>query len=176
MKRGRRFVLGTALLLLSAGGLALLVSRTSEPSAGPPGISDGPVLAASEDALGVPPERGASAPTASYVGRERCAECHLDQVKRHERSHHFWAMAEPTEERVVADFSQQPHVEPNEPPATVRKEGEQFFVKTEGASGKPREYKVRWTFGFEPLQQYLVEFDRPATMLNVCLGETRIVR
>ena len=42
-----------------------------------------------------------------------------------------------------------------------------FAVRTDGPDGKPGEFPVRFTFGVEPLQQYLVEFPRGRLQ---CLG------
>ncbi|MGR3344671.1 MAG: hypothetical protein ACU0DI_15885 [Paracoccaceae bacterium] len=36
--------------------------------------------------------------------------------------------------------------------------GGAFVVRTPGPDGKTRNYKVAYTFGIKPLQQYLVEF------------------
>ena len=38
-----------------------------------------------------------------------------------------------------------------------RREG-RYFVRTDGADGKLADFEIRYTFGVEPLQQYLVEF------------------
>jgi len=35
-----------------------------------------------------------------------------------------------------------------------------FFVRTEGPDGKLHDYEVKYTFGVDPLQQYLIEFPR----------------
>jgi len=35
---------------------------------------------------------------------------------------------------------------------------ETFMVRTEGTNGKSQDYPVKYTFGVEPLQQYLIEF------------------
>ncbi len=39
----------------------------------------------------------------------------------------------------------------------VRRDGK-FFVETDGADGKPATFEIKYTFGVDPLQQYLVEF------------------
>jgi len=36
--------------------------------------------------------------------------------------------------------------------------GDKFMVRTEGPNGKLRNYEIKYTFGVDPLQQYLVEF------------------
>ena len=38
-----------------------------------------------------------------------------------------------------------------------RKDGK-FFVETDGPDGKLTEYEIKYTFGLDPLQQYLIEF------------------
>ena len=42
--------------------------------------------------------------------------------------------------------------------------GEKFMVQTEGPDGQLHDYAIKYVFGVRPLQQYLVEFDRPADM------------
>ncbi len=37
-------------------------------------------------------------------------------------------------------------------------DGDEFVVETTGPDGRPERYVVRWVFGVEPLEQYLVEF------------------
>jgi predicted CXXCH cytochrome family protein len=37
-------------------------------------------------------------------------------------------------------------------------EGEKFFVETDGADGKLAKFEIKYTFGVDPLQQYLIEF------------------
>jgi Flp pilus assembly protein TadD len=41
--------------------------------------------------------------------------------------------------------------------STFFRRGGKFFVSTDGADGKLAEFEVKYTFGVEPLQQYLVE-------------------
>jgi predicted CXXCH cytochrome family protein len=36
--------------------------------------------------------------------------------------------------------------------------GESFYVNTEGPDGEPADFEITYTFGVEPLQQYLIEF------------------
>ena len=36
--------------------------------------------------------------------------------------------------------------------------GSRFLVNTEGPDGKMTDYEIKYTFGVEPLQQYLIEF------------------
>lgn len=38
------------------------------------------------------------------------------------------------------------------------KKGSKFFINTEGSDGKNYDFEVKYIFGYEPLQQYLVQF------------------
>ena len=40
------------------------------------------------------------------------------------------------------------------------KRDSRFWINTDGPDGKPADYEVKYTFGVEPLQQYLLELDR----------------
>ncbi|HQR39013.1 MAG TPA: tetratricopeptide repeat protein, partial [Blastocatellia bacterium] len=47
--------------------------------------------------------------------------------------------------------------------------GDEFFVTTDGPDGQLHEYKIAYTFGIHPLQQYLIEFPGGKFQaLNVC--------
>ena len=39
------------------------------------------------------------------------------------------------------------------------KKVDQYWVNIKGPDGKFNDYQIKYTFGFEPLQQYMVEFD-----------------
>jgi len=38
------------------------------------------------------------------------------------------------------------------------RKGNDYFVNTQGKDGKYHDYKIEYTFGFTPLQQYIVKF------------------
>ncbi len=186
--------------------------------------------------------------TATYVGRQKCAECHQKEIEDWEDSDHDRAMDLATPEFVLGDFDNQEYLEfalddlgklseedlrtvaeavtpaqwalvlPSTAaelrervlaslsearrdaiariqgnPSPVRpsdvtwarqdacdairrleregkvaidfgirsrmfREGEKFFVTTDGPSGELETYEVKYVFGYRPLQQYLVEF------------------
>ena len=102
------------------------------------------------------PEAAAVA-VASYVGGAACAECHLDETAQWRGSHHDLAMEEATEQSVLGDFDD---VEVTYAGVTSRffRQGDAFVVRTDGPDGTLTDYEVAYTFGVEPLQQYLVEF------------------
>lgn len=45
-----------------------------------------------------------------------------------------------------------------------------FFVRTDGPDGTLREYRIAYTFGIDPLQQYLVEFPGETAGARYLLG------
>ncbi len=98
-------------------------------------------------------------PRASYVGRSTCAECHEEQTHGWHGSDHDRAMEPATAETVLGNFDDASLTHHG---STTRffREGANFMVETEGASGDLEKFKVTHTFGFRPLQQYLIELDR----------------
>ncbi len=99
----------------------------------------------------------ARAADASYVGSTACANCHSAQWKAWRSSHHAAAMAVPTPETVLGDFHDV-SIESRGSKGRFSRDGERFIVETEGRDGKTARFEVAWTFGVEPLQQYLVAF------------------
>jgi tetratricopeptide (TPR) repeat protein len=103
-----------------------------------------------------------SVPAASppeYVGAERCAACHAQETQRWRGSHHDMAMAEATGQTVLGDFSGAEFTAHGVTSRFYRKD-DRFFVRTDGPDGKLHDYAIRYTFGWYPLQQYLVEFPK----------------
>ncbi len=93
----------------------------------------------------------------SFVGRDRCAPCHEAATRAWTGSDHDLAMAEATEETVLGDFDE---VELEFHGITSRffRRNGGFFVRTEGPGGEIGDFEIAYTFGHDPLQQYLVPF------------------
>jgi len=101
----------------------------------------------------------ASAPAAQpaqLVDESTCAGCHQTQLKDWQGSHHQQAMKPATEGNVLGDFEGVTFKGETETSRFFRKDGE-YWVNTPGADGKPADFKVAYTFGFDPLQQYLLD-------------------
>ncbi|MEE2886087.1 MAG: tetratricopeptide repeat protein [Planctomycetota bacterium] len=90
-----------------------------------------------------------------FVGRQTCAQCHAAQAKSYRNSQHDAAMQEPSEATVLGDFSSP--FEADGVRWEFSKQPAGYFVETVGRDGEKHEYRVKYTFGIEPLQQYLVE-------------------
>lgn len=65
-------------------------------------------------------------------------------------------MQTPTPASVLGDFQDARFVE-NGVETSFHRKGDAYVVRTPGPDGKPSEYEVKYTFGFDPLQQYLLE-------------------
>ncbi len=94
----------------------------------------------------------------TYVGRETCAACHQQQIDQWKGSHHDLAMDLATPETVLGDFQDQQLTYLGHTSRMFRRDGH-YFVNTEGPDGQPHDFEVKYVFGVDPLQQYLVEFD-----------------
>ncbi len=102
------------------------------------------------------PERDPSAGF-EFVGAESCRSCHEDAYTDWESSHHHAAMLPATEETVVGDFDDVEFEHFGHRSRFFRRDGE-FWVNTEDGEGERRDFKIEYTFGIEPLQQYLIAF------------------
>ncbi len=103
------------------------------------------------------PPGGAGATDADYVGRARCAACHAEQNARWAGSHHDLAMQEASAATVLGDFDDARFDWLGVTSRFYRQDG-RFMVRTEGPDGQLQDYPVKYTFGVDPLQQYLIEF------------------
>jgi tetratricopeptide (TPR) repeat protein len=109
-----------------------------------------------------PPETAAApAPEpgpARYVGTSACISCHEEQHENWLGSHHDLAMQRASAETVLGDFG---GVQAKYYEETVRflRDGEGYVVEALGVDGERARFPVLYTFGVEPLQQYLVEVE-----------------
>jgi tetratricopeptide (TPR) repeat protein len=100
---------------------------------------------------------GEDSAATGYVGRSACAGCHQTQAEQWRGSHHDLAMQPADESTVLGDFDDA-RVSHFGVTSRFYKINGKFMVKTEGPDGELHDYELSYTFGVEPLQQYLVEF------------------
>lgn len=93
-----------------------------------------------------------------FVGSISCKECHEKECNSWEGSHHDQAMKIADSTTILADFNNATFVHKNVKSTFFKKEGD-FYVNTEGADGNYYDYKIIYTFGFTPLQQYIVKLE-----------------
>ena len=98
-----------------------------------------------------------TASSATYVGEQRCAECHAEQAKSWRTSHHAQAMQVANNSTVLGNFNDAHFSKDGVTSSFFKKDGK-FYVRTDGADGKPQDFDLPYTFGVFPLQQYLVPF------------------
>jgi predicted CXXCH cytochrome family protein len=94
---------------------------------------------------------------ATFVSSETCAGCHRAQAELWRTSQHKHAMDHAIDKTVLGDFSGATFDYYGVKSRFFRKHGK-FFVETDGPDGKLAVFEVKYTFGIDPLQQYLVEF------------------
>jgi len=93
---------------------------------------------------------------AKMVDEQQCRGCHSEQMKDWQGSHHQLAMQEANAETMLGDFNNVTFKAQNETTRFSRKD-DGFWVNTPGIDGKNADFKVAYTFGIAPLQQYLIE-------------------
>ena len=105
----------------------------------------------------------------AFVGSEKCKKCHETAYNKWNGSHHDLAMDVANDTTVLGDFNDVSYTDPynNVTSRFYRKVGK-YFVQTEGPDGQPGDFEITHTFGFYPLQQYLVPFpDGRLQCLNI---------
>jgi tetratricopeptide (TPR) repeat protein len=100
---------------------------------------------------------GISGAEAAFVGSETCAGCHQGEAKLWRGSQHQLAMAHATDKSVLGDFSDTTFDYFDVKSRFFRKDGK-YLVETDGPDGELAAFEVKYTFGVDPLQQYLIEF------------------
>ncbi len=102
---------------------------------------------------------GSGAEGVAYVDEAGCRRCHAEQAAGWRPSQHARAMQPASDETVLGDFGGVVHEQDGETFRFFRRDGS-FFVNAAGANGARRDHRVLYTFGVEPLQQYLVPGER----------------
>lgn len=93
----------------------------------------------------------------TFVGSGACASCHAAETASWQGSHHRHAMQDATEQTVLGNFRDARFTYNGVVSSFFRRDGG-FWVRTDGADGTVADFRIRYTFGLFPLQQYLVEF------------------
>ena len=100
---------------------------------------------------------GFTVPPPTFVGSETCAQCHPAEAKLWRDSQHKLAMAHATDASVLGDFNDA-SFDYYGVHSRFFRQGGKFFVETDGPDGRLATFEVKYTFGVDPLQQYLIEF------------------
>jgi Tfp pilus assembly protein PilF len=96
-------------------------------------------------------------PAATFVGSKKCMDCHKAEYDRWQNSLHDRAMEVADDATVLGDFNEAV-IEFHGVTSRFYRKVDKFFVQTQGPDGKMGEFEITHTFGWYPLQQYLVPF------------------
>jgi predicted CXXCH cytochrome family protein len=94
---------------------------------------------------------------AEFVGSTACTGCHDGEYRDWIGSHHQLAMQEATAETVLGDFDDAVFDYFGATTTFFTRE-DGYYVRTADGDGQERDFRIAYTFGVEPLQQYLIEF------------------
>ncbi len=96
-------------------------------------------------------------PPAQFVGGAACSGCHRAEAALWRTSHHAKAMQPATPATVLGAFDGA-ELAQNGIATSFSRSGDDYMVRTQGADGKSQDFKIAYTFGVYPLQQYLIPF------------------
>ena len=92
-----------------------------------------------------------------FMGDLSCKSCHEQEYNEWYGSHHDLAMQKADSTSVLGDFHNTEFTSNGVVTRFFTQEGK-YMVNTEGPDGNYSDFNIKYTFGVEPLQQYLVEF------------------
>ena len=100
-----------------------------------------------------PPEK------AFFVGGAACADCHGPISQAWQTSHHAASMQPADQNTVLGDFQDVIFTQGDQA-SHFSHSNQKFMVQTDGSDGRLHDYEIAYTFGIEPLQQYLIPFPK----------------
>ena len=136
-----------ALIVITAAGAWWMLRPAAPPPAAPPSAA----------APAGRPSPSVPVVTATFVGSEACAGCHDKAYAAWKDSHHARAMQHATADTVLGNFAHASFRYAGVESTFFQRDGK-YFVHTDGADGKLKDFEIKYTFGVDPLQQYLIEF------------------
>lgn len=107
-----------------------------------------------------------------YAKPESCQGCHAEQAGQWQHSDHAWALREATAGNVLGNFDDARFDQDGVKARFLRK-GEAYYVNIEGEDGKPVDLRILYTFGHQPLQQYLVALSRGRLQALIIAWDSR---
>ncbi len=108
---------------------------------------------------------------AKFVGKEACIDCHKSEYNSWDHSHHQQAMKIADSTSILGDFNNKTFTHQGVK-NTFFKQGNDFYVNTTDKNGDYQDYKIVYTFGVTPLQQYIVKFPDGAYQCLITAWDT----
>lgn len=93
----------------------------------------------------------------TYTGSVSCMACHQEAYTDWLQSDHYKAIQPANDSTVLGDFGNVTYTADGVTSRFFKKD-EKFIIHTKGNDGQYHDFEVAFTFGFYPLQQYLVKF------------------
>lgn len=94
-----------------------------------------------------------------YMGDANCVECHEQAYKDWKGSHHDLAMQVAADSTILGNFDDH-RVSLDKVDYHFFKENGKFFVEVKEIDGTLIKYQISFAFGYTPLQQYLIDFEK----------------
>lgn len=94
-----------------------------------------------------------------FVNNQTCVSCHEKEAAAWQGSHHQQAMLPATDSNVLGDFNDVQFTDSGVTSRFFKKDGK-FFINTPNADGSAEDFEVKYTFGIDPLQQYLLSLPK----------------
>ncbi|MDI1353796.1 MAG: multiheme c-type cytochrome [bacterium] len=92
-----------------------------------------------------------------YVGSHTCKSCHVKEYDNFLLSDHFHALDSASSKSVKGNFEKASFVYFGDTTFFYTRNGD-YFVRTIDSTGQHTEFRISYTLGWQPLQQYLVSF------------------
>ncbi len=105
------------------------------------------------------PQSNKTREPASYVGSGACADCHGPLSQAWQGSQHAASMQPANAKTVLGNFQDAVFSHKGQT-SRLYSADQKFMVQTDGPDGKLQDYEIAYTFGIEPLQQYLIPFPK----------------
>ena len=107
-----------------------------------------------------------------FVGSNSCKSCHETEYALWENSHHDLAMKLADSVSVLGDFNNTVFEHKGVKHTFFKKDGD-FYMNTADKKGVYQDYKIVYTFGFFPLQQYVVAFPNGEYQCSIAAWDSR---
>ena len=98
-----------------------------------------------------------SVSSSTYVGAEACKSCHQSAYNDWKLSDHFLAMQPANDSTMLGDFNNATFKADGVTSTFFKRDGK-YYINTQGDDGLNHDFEILYTFGYFPLQQYLVAF------------------
>lgn len=90
-----------------------------------------------------------------FIDNKTCQQCHQKESNEWMHSHHANAMNTATNKTVLGNFNHTQFVK-HDITTTFFIKNNVYYINTQGPDGQLADFKVEYTFGVDPIQQYLI--------------------